>query len=224
MRYIIFFFFFSSRRRHTRLQGDWSSDVCSSDLRAVVVRARKRRRQADRLVEQPRRAVDVAVAKIALASDEEELLGALRDLAVATEANADVARAGFLVRGRGRGARALDDHEPSQAHVSLVGEPLPVPPQAIGGGGLPERGEPERFEDLVALGARPRARLRAVVLTRLYDRVGARQTPGLLEVALFGQDVELDLHDPLERRVIAQERSLEAGRRPLEEPAHVAWM
>src|SRR5205807_2624332 len=25
-------FYFSSRRRHTRLQGDWSSDVCSSDL------------------------------------------------------------------------------------------------------------------------------------------------------------------------------------------------
>src|SRR5256885_12858288 len=29
-------FFFSSRRRHTRLQGDWSSDVCSSDLSAHV--------------------------------------------------------------------------------------------------------------------------------------------------------------------------------------------
>src|SRR5207248_6898935 len=27
-----FFFFFSSRRRHTRSYGDWSSDVCSSDL------------------------------------------------------------------------------------------------------------------------------------------------------------------------------------------------
>src|SRR6266446_9112010 len=27
-----FLLFFSSRRRHTRLQGDWSSDVCSSDL------------------------------------------------------------------------------------------------------------------------------------------------------------------------------------------------
>src|SRR5574340_486052 len=26
------FFFFSSRRRHTRSFGDWSSDVCSSDL------------------------------------------------------------------------------------------------------------------------------------------------------------------------------------------------
>src|SRR5256885_12135186 len=30
------FFFFSSRRRHTRLQGDWSSDVCSSDLRTAI--------------------------------------------------------------------------------------------------------------------------------------------------------------------------------------------
>src|SRR5690348_17593683 len=30
--YEIFFFFFSSRRRHTRWTGDWSSDVCSSDL------------------------------------------------------------------------------------------------------------------------------------------------------------------------------------------------
>src|SRR5579863_2285239 len=29
---ILFFFFFSSRRRHTRWTGDWSSDVCSSDL------------------------------------------------------------------------------------------------------------------------------------------------------------------------------------------------
>src|SRR5690606_40864457 len=27
-------FFFSSRRRHTRFSRDWSSDVCSSDLKA----------------------------------------------------------------------------------------------------------------------------------------------------------------------------------------------
>src|SRR5256885_8328993 len=32
------FFFFSSRRRHTRLQGDWSSDVCSSDLTNPALR------------------------------------------------------------------------------------------------------------------------------------------------------------------------------------------
>src|SRR5437867_12811869 len=28
-------FFFSSRRRHTRSYGDWSSDVCSSDLSTI---------------------------------------------------------------------------------------------------------------------------------------------------------------------------------------------
>src|SRR5437762_9873963 len=29
---VLILFFFSSRRRHTRYIGDWSSDVCSSDL------------------------------------------------------------------------------------------------------------------------------------------------------------------------------------------------
>src|SRR5437762_12167311 len=32
-----YLFFFSSRRRHTRYIGDWSSDVCSSDLHCRVV-------------------------------------------------------------------------------------------------------------------------------------------------------------------------------------------
>src|SRR5437867_1485872 len=32
---IRFVFFFSSRRRHTRSYGDWSSDVCSSDLAPI---------------------------------------------------------------------------------------------------------------------------------------------------------------------------------------------
>src|SRR5215210_8493979 len=31
------FFFFSSRRRHTRYIGDWSSDVCSSDLAGYLL-------------------------------------------------------------------------------------------------------------------------------------------------------------------------------------------
>src|SRR5437762_13730184 len=34
-----FVFFFSSRRRHTRYIGDWSSDVCSSDLATPAVEA-----------------------------------------------------------------------------------------------------------------------------------------------------------------------------------------
>src|SRR5580704_17490668 len=45
-------FFFSSRRRHTSWTGDWSSDVCSSDL----ARARPRRRaRSDRSRRRPRR-------------------------------------------------------------------------------------------------------------------------------------------------------------------------
>src|SRR5205085_6497297 len=45
--FFFFFFFFSSRRRHTRFDCDWSSDVCSSDLRQTdgVERARRQRRQ-----------------------------------------------------------------------------------------------------------------------------------------------------------------------------------
>src|SRR5437867_10287718 len=43
------FFFFSSRRRHTRSYGDWSSDVCSSDLDrdgsfAIALRRRSTKR------------------------------------------------------------------------------------------------------------------------------------------------------------------------------------
>src|SRR5574340_1115714 len=36
------FFFFSSRRRHTRSFGDWSSDVCSSDLNVRLYAERLR--------------------------------------------------------------------------------------------------------------------------------------------------------------------------------------
>src|SRR5437899_11301462 len=35
--FFLYFFFFSSRRRHTRCLSDWSSDVCSSDLRDELV-------------------------------------------------------------------------------------------------------------------------------------------------------------------------------------------
>src|SRR5688500_20092807 len=52
---MLFLFFFSSRRRHTRLQGDWSSDVCSSDLVATgwlnVTESRPTRRKVMKQVE-----------------------------------------------------------------------------------------------------------------------------------------------------------------------------
>src|SRR5690606_3332902 len=45
----ILIFFFSSRRRHTRFSRDWSSDVCSSDLRRPTPTARgSRSAQASR--------------------------------------------------------------------------------------------------------------------------------------------------------------------------------
>src|SRR5436189_2263520 len=49
------FFFFSSRRRHTMYIGDWSSDVCSSDL-AVRTGDDERRQLAglDRVVDERR--------------------------------------------------------------------------------------------------------------------------------------------------------------------------
>src|SRR6266581_3839397 len=41
-------FFFSSRRRHTRWTGDWSSDVCSSDL--LIPRTRDARLDMARIL------------------------------------------------------------------------------------------------------------------------------------------------------------------------------
>src|SRR5438105_7012362 len=39
--FLYFFFFFSSRRRHTRSTRDWSSDVCSSDLKRILPLTRR---------------------------------------------------------------------------------------------------------------------------------------------------------------------------------------
>src|SRR5207253_5884046 len=41
-------FFFSSRRRHTRWPRDWSSDVCSSDLRRKIEAITRTGRQENR--------------------------------------------------------------------------------------------------------------------------------------------------------------------------------
>src|SRR2546430_2406084 len=46
-----FCFFFSSRRRHTRFDCDWSSDVCSSDLRKLGVKGEEMPKVMYRLIE-----------------------------------------------------------------------------------------------------------------------------------------------------------------------------
>src|SRR5207248_4860601 len=83
---------FSSRRRHTRSYGDWSSDVCSSDLvpgnhvEAVELQAEPVVARAERLLVE-----EVAdVARVVVARDEDDVL--------ALDARELVARVGVLLR------------------------------------------------------------------------------------------------------------------------------
>src|SRR5256885_9986014 len=71
------FFFFSSRRRHTRLQGDWSSDVCSSDLAPTYISFEDV--PAD-LIEEARKAIleDPALARVPAEKREDFINGKLK--------------------------------------------------------------------------------------------------------------------------------------------------
>src|SRR6266568_1157430 len=80
-----FFFFFSSRRRHTRWNCDWSSDVCSSDLR--------------RSLDVARRAGDDVLAG--------EALNTLGGIDLETDAVADARRSFLAALTLGGGSRAL---------------------------------------------------------------------------------------------------------------------
>src|SRR5699024_11474628 len=78
-------FFFSSRRRHTRSKRDWSSDVCSSDLRAPQHRYTRQTCYRPGLLAYAEHLVDVMVSLAAA-----ELL-ATRGEATAAVAAADMA-------------------------------------------------------------------------------------------------------------------------------------
>src|SRR5256885_3701413 len=60
-------FFFSSRRRHTRLQGDWSSDVCSSDLEDILAVADEHLVQAMRFYAERKKIVVEPTGALSLA-------------------------------------------------------------------------------------------------------------------------------------------------------------
>src|SRR6476661_5147630 len=68
--FFLIFFFFSSRRRHTRFKCDWSSDVCSSDLRGDRMT----------LVEKVARALCAAVPGTGNVRSEERRVGKSVDL------------------------------------------------------------------------------------------------------------------------------------------------
>src|SRR5690348_18051342 len=71
--HFFFFFFFSSRRRHTRWTGDWSSDVCSSDL---FTSAFRQSRNAMVLLDGERRHIDVNGAYVRmLGYPRQEIIG-----------------------------------------------------------------------------------------------------------------------------------------------------
>src|SRR2546427_12407063 len=81
-----FFFFFSSRRRHTRFDCDWSSDVCSSDLEALVAGLRDQDPRTLRLALSIAVALqawpDTAVPLLVNRATDRTLAGDLRALAV----------------------------------------------------------------------------------------------------------------------------------------------
>src|SRR6267378_794201 len=78
IRFVFFFFFFSSRRRHTRSLRDWSSDVCSSDLDALL--------QQRKLLTPERGRLGVAVRLTGVRTDEiEEQSLALGEVALGAD-------------------------------------------------------------------------------------------------------------------------------------------
>src|SRR5690348_17590894 len=69
LRMLLFvFFFFSSRRRHTRWTGDWSSDVCSSDL--VLARVERADEEQVRTLHAPAMADALRGARLRRRSEE----------------------------------------------------------------------------------------------------------------------------------------------------------
>src|SRR5699024_11427093 len=82
--FFLFFllFFFSSRRRHTRSKRDWSSDVCSSDLKINFIGIRLDSGDIAYLSKEARRMLDEAGfedAKIFASNDlDEETITSLK--------------------------------------------------------------------------------------------------------------------------------------------------
>src|SRR2546427_9811863 len=111
----VLFFFFSSRRRHTRFDCDWSSDVCSSDLRALGVEA------DDRLVD------DQNAGSVEEGGNDRELLAASARvvLDVAVEDGADLEERRELVDLGGAGGPG------NPPPLTDQGEEFPAPPALV---------------------------------------------------------------------------------------------
>src|SRR5690348_17675576 len=115
-------FFFSSRRRHTRWTGDWSSDVCSSDLRRYRRAGRRVGDQrADRLsrIGRERRDVDERgdLGMGAGLSDDDSAVGMADQHGRAVEAVENLAGGGDVAA---EGERSEEHTSELQSPVHLV--------------------------------------------------------------------------------------------------------
>src|SRR5256885_17226011 len=105
------FFFFSSRRRHTRLQGDWSSDVCSSDLGSRVGNRATDRPPAGRMRSSkgsPEALVTSIIAKCAVSRSEERRVGK----------GVDLGGRRIIKKKKPRTRRAAFDEQQAHAHLA----------------------------------------------------------------------------------------------------------
>src|SRR5438034_5066884 len=90
------FFFFSSRRRHTRSLCDWSSDVCSSDLRGIDARD-----NASVLLREPHTIEFGTIFLAGLRSDEAMISVLAHELTHVASGRSEERRVGKEWRGRG---------------------------------------------------------------------------------------------------------------------------
>src|SRR5699024_11799990 len=83
---VCYFFFLASRRRHTRSKRDWSSDVCSSDLR---LQAQERHHHTEHLrrdaQRDPQPAGEPGLLQGEVVLDRLQLLGQRGELSVPAE-------------------------------------------------------------------------------------------------------------------------------------------
>src|SRR3989337_2171155 len=95
MIWLLFCFFFSSRRRHTRCYRDWSSDVCSSDLRRATPRdllllQSWQSRQTEAMINRPARASELGLTGLKIVTAEYNYDGSRLALLFSTESDEKV--------------------------------------------------------------------------------------------------------------------------------------
>src|SRR6266850_3824361 len=118
------FFFFSSRRRHTRLQGDWSSDVCSSDL-VVAIDVPPLRDRPDDIVTIAQRLLAFFNRQRKIVGFADEALAALRSYrwpGNVRELRNVIERAVILCQGERIGVEHLPVNFAPQPRSALVGD------------------------------------------------------------------------------------------------------